>query len=169
MPARHHCSMPWVTTLKMEPALTTSPLNTFALRWSQILWHTRRTNESNALRCALGIRLRAASHQSTMHACCVGVSSCHPNFCRVLNQTSLLTTQETIKLSFDSVSRSQRAQRLLLSKPCRCRRSAVQTRSWITSQRKNLNSLGAMAFQISFAPLSAVWHKERAEYAEFVE
>jgi hypothetical protein len=113
---------------------------------------TRRTSESKAFRRALGIRLRAASLQSTMQSCCAGVSTCHPNCRKVLNQTSLLTTQDMIKWSMDSVSWPQRAQRPLLSKPWLCRRSAVQSRSWITNQRKNLNSLELWLFRFSWRP-----------------
>jgi len=93
--------------------------------------------------------LLVEAHQSSndLSPAC-GARACRPRFCRTLNHTCLLKTQDTSKWSMVSPSWSQRGQAAGWERPFLASLSAVQHFLCATVHIKNLHLPGAQLCQI---------------------
>ena len=144
--------------------------NVLLLRSFQIIHEVRMTKVSKALRPTLVSFLREEVHQGarSKHRP-FGVSECHRSLCKTRYQICLANEQLSNKCEIDSDSWAQRAQRSSSCKLCRFLLSAVQQRSWRTSQTKNLHFPGACVFFKHLAPGTSYCPMKKARYAEAVE
>ena len=144
--------------------------NVLLLRSFQIIHEVRMTKVSKALRSTLVNFLREEVDQvARSNHRPSGVSECHRSLCKTRYQICLANEQLSNKCEIDSDSWAQRAQRSSSCKLCRFLLSAVQQRSWRTSQTKNLHFPRVCVFFKHLAPGTSYCPMKKARYAEAVE
>ena len=97
-----------------------------------------------------------------------GANVSQPNLRNKRNHTSLVNGQAVNKWSIVSDICAHSTQVSSSCNPCFFLLAAVQQRSWMTSQMKNLHFAGARVLRRSLAPSTGCWPMKKERYAEAV-
>ena len=132
------------------------PSKTQSLWCFQIIQGVRRATEPRPLRSSLGVFYFARSHQSTSALSWLGTGVVIRSQASTSCQVCRAKGHSRRRCRMVSGAWSQRRQRGWCCRPRRASLLAVQHRSWLASQWKNLIRCGAQFFQISFQEEHAV-------------